>query len=173
MLWSRRGFLGSAAAIAALGSAGGSPRPARADDEASLVLRARPGTAQLAPAGLPETPIWGYEGRVPGPIIRVPQGERVTRRFVNELPQSSTVHWHGVRLENAMDGAPEVTQAVVPPGGAFVYDFVAPDAGTYWYHPHERAWEQMARGLYGTLVVSSGASLTERWRMCPGASGAD
>ena len=153
MHWSRRRFLGSAAAIAALGCAGGSPRPARAGDEAHLVLRARPGTAQLAPAGLPETSVWGYEGSVPGPIIRVPQGERVTRRFVNELPQTSTVHWHGVRLENAMDGTPEVTQAVVPPGGEFVYDFVAPDAGTFWYHPHERAWEQMARGLYGALVV--------------------
>ena len=72
---------------------------------------------------------------------------------MNELPQPSTVHWHGIRLENAMDGAPEVTQAVVPPGGEFVYDFAAPDAGTFWYHPHERAWEQMARGLYGALVV--------------------
>ena len=153
MLWSRRRVLGSAAAIAALGSAGRFSRPARADDEASLVLRARPGAAQLAPSGLPETPIWGYQGRVPGPTIRVPQGERITRRFVNELPQASTVHWHGVRIENAMDGAPEVTQAVVPPGGEFVYDFVAPDAGTFWYHPHERAWEQMARGLHGALIV--------------------
>ena len=153
MLWTRRRFLGSAAAIAGLGCAGGSPRPARADDEASLVLRARPGTAQLAPAGYSETAIWGYEAKVPGPIIRVPQGDRVTRRFVNELPQASTVHWHGVRLENAMDGAPDVTQRAVPPGDEFLYDFVAPDAGTFWYHPHERAWEQMARGLYGALVV--------------------
>ena len=153
MLWSRRRFLGSAAAIAAFGCAGGSPRPARADDEDPLVLRARPGTAQLAPAGFPGTPIWGYGGRVPGPTLRVPQGERVTRRFVNELPQASTVHWHGVRLENAMDGASGVTQVPVPPGGGFLYDFVAPDAGTFWYHPHERAWEQMARGLYGALVV--------------------
>ena len=112
-----------------------------------------PGTAQLAPGGLPETSVWGCEGSVPGPIIRVPQGERVTRRFVNELPQGSTVHWHGIRLKNAMDGAPEVTQGVVPPSGEFLYDFVAPDAGTFWYHPHERAWEQMARGLYGALVV--------------------
>ena len=153
MLCSRRQFLGNAAAIAALGCAGGSLRPACADDEDLLVLRAKPDTAQLAPAGLPETSVWGFEGSVPGPIIRVPQGERVTRRFVNELPQGSTVHWHGVRLENAMDGAPEVTQKTVPPGDEFLYDFVAPDAGTFWYHPHERAWEQMARGLYGALVV--------------------
>ena len=145
--------MGSAAAISALGCAGGFPRPARADHRDEVVLRAKPGTAQLAPAGFPETRVWGYEGRVPGPIIRVPQGERVARRFVNELPQASTLHWHGVRLENAMDGAPDVTQRAVPPGDEFLYDFVVPDAGTFWYHPHERAWEQMARGLYGALVV--------------------
>ena len=153
MLWTRRRFLGSAAAIAALGWAGGSPRPARAGNEGPLVLRATSGTAQLAPPGYSETAIWGYEAKVPGPIIRVPQGERVTRRFVNDLPQPSTVHWHGLRLDNAMDGAPEVTQKTVSPGDEFLYDFVAPDAGTFWYHPHERAWEQMARGLYGALVV--------------------
>ena len=117
MLRSRRRFLGSAAAIAALGCSGGFTRPAHADDEAPLVLRARPGTAQLAPPGYSGTAIWGYRGRVPGPTIRVPQGERVTRRFVNALPQASTVHWHGVRLENAMDGTPEVTQPAVPVRG--------------------------------------------------------
>ena len=153
MLWARRQLLGSAAALTALGCAGGLTRPARADIEDPLVLRAKPGTVQLAPAGFPETRIWGYEGRVPGPIVRVPQGEHVTRRFVNELPQASTVHWHGVRLENVMDGAPDVTQRAVPAGDEFLYDFVVPDAGTFWYHPHERAWEQMARGLYGALVV--------------------
>ena len=77
---------------------------------------------------------------MPGPVIRVRQGERVRRRFVNELPQASTVHWHGIRIENAMDGVPELTQAAVPPGGSFLYDFVAPDAGTYWHHSHNRTW---------------------------------
>ena len=153
MLWSRRQVLGSAAAIAALGRGGALGLPARADDRSAIVLAARPGTAQLGPPGYSRTAIWGYEARVPGPTIRVPQGERVTRRFVNALPQASTVHWHGVRLENAMDGAPEVTQPAVPSGGEFVYNFVVPDAGTFWYHPHERAWEQMARGLYGALIV--------------------
>ena len=135
------------------GEGGALARPARAEGPHAIVLAARPGTAQLAPPGYPATPIWGYDARVPGPTIRVPQGERVTRRFVNELPQGTTVHWHGVRLENAMDGAPEVTQPAVPPGDEFLYDFVAPDAGTFWYHPHERAWEQVARGLYGALIV--------------------
>ena len=97
--------------------------------------------------------MWGYGGSVPGPQIRVPQGERVSRFFVNDLPQPSTVHWHGVRIANAMDGVPELTQTEVPPGQSFLYEFDAPDAGTFWYHPHNRAWEQMARGLYGALIV--------------------
>ena len=117
------------------------------------MLHAMPGTARLAPSGYPETPIWGYNGSVPGPTIRVPQGAKVSRRLVNDLPQASTVHWHGIRLENEMDGVPELTQQVVEPGDDFLYDFTAPDAGTFWYHPHERAWEQMARGLHGALIV--------------------
>ena len=56
------------------------------------------------------------------------------------LPQPSTVHWHGIRIDNAMDGVPELTQAAVPSGGSFLYDFVASDAGTYWYHSHNRTW---------------------------------
>ena len=117
------------------------------------MLHAMPGTARLAPSGYPETPIWGYDGSVPGPTIRVPQGAKVSRRLVNDLPQASTVHWHGIRLENEMDGVPELTQQVVEPGDDFLYDFTAPDAGTFWYHPHERAWEQMDRGLHGALIV--------------------
>ena len=75
------------------------------------------------------------------------------RRFVNGLPQPSTVHWHGVRLDNAMDGVPGLTQPRVEPGSEYLYDFEAPDAGTFWYHSHHRSWEQVARGLYGALVV--------------------
>ncbi|MEP3114084.1 multicopper oxidase family protein [Nisaea sp.] len=116
-------------------------------------LEARPGTARLAPAEYEPTPIWGYDGGVPGPTIRVRQGERVDREFLNNLPQASTIHWHGIRIDNAMDGVPELTQAAVPPGGTFDYGFILPDAGTYWYHPHNRTWEQLARGLYGALIV--------------------
>ena len=120
-------------------------------------LRATPGSARLAPPDYPETPIWGYDGRVPGPVLRMAQGERLIRRFVNELPQPSTIHWHGIRIANPMDGVPDLTQAPVPPGGDFLYDFVAPDAGTWWYHPHHRSWEQVARGLYGALIVEEPA----------------
>ena len=153
MSHSRREFLRSAGAAALLCSAGVRVSPARAEDRKAITLHARPGAARLAPPDYPETPIWGYDGRVPGPTIRVRQGERVTRRFVNGLPEPSTVHWHGIRIENAMDGAPELTQPLVRPGAEFLYDFAPPDAGTWWYHSHHRAFEQMARGLYGALVV--------------------
>ena len=149
----RREFLTGAAALTS-GTLRGVPASAgsgRYSDPKRL--HARLGSAQLAPPDLPETPVWSYEGRVPGPTLRVKQGRRVVRKFINELPQPSTIHWHGIRLDNAMDGVPDLTQPAVPPGGTFLYDFAAPDAGTFWYHPHNRGWEQLARGLYGALVV--------------------
>ncbi|MEM7523649.1 MAG: multicopper oxidase domain-containing protein, partial [Pseudomonadota bacterium] len=82
---------------------------------APTTLVAREGRARLAPAGYPDTSIWGYDGAVPGPVIRTMQGERIARRFVNHLPQPSSVHWHGVRLENAMDGVAHLTQDPVEP----------------------------------------------------------
>ena len=142
----RRGLLLGSAALAAASLA-----PARA--ATTPTLRAAPAMAQLAPEGHPATPVWAYGDRVPGPVLRVRQGERLRRELVNGLPQPTTVHWHGVRLDNAMDGVPELTQPAVAPGERFLYDFVAPDAGTYWYHPHNRSWEQLARGLYGALIV--------------------
>ena len=146
---SRRRFLAGASMLGLAGAT----RAVRAAAAEPPTLRAAPGAARLAPPSYPETPIWGYGGRVPGPVLRVAQGERLTRRFVNELPQPSTIHWHGIRIANSMDGVPELTQAPVAVHGDFLYDFVAPDAGTYWYHSHHRAWEQMAHGLYGALIV--------------------
>lgn len=116
-------------------------------------LRAEPGTVQLAPRDYAKTPIWGYDGQVPGPTLRVAQANRLQIDFENRLDEASTVHWHGIRIANAMDGVAGLTQTAVEPGGNFLYDFVLPDAGTYWYHPHNRTWEQMARGLYGALIV--------------------
>jgi FtsP/CotA-like multicopper oxidase with cupredoxin domain len=133
--------------------------PDRALSDATPVLTARAGMARLAPPDYPETAIWGFDGLVPGPTLRLPKGGRLQRRFRNDLPQASTIHWHGIRIVNAMDGVPGMTQEAVAPGGEFLYDFALPDAGTYWYHPHNRGWEQMARGLYGALIVeeTSGA----------------
>jgi FtsP/CotA-like multicopper oxidase with cupredoxin domain len=93
---------------------------------------------------------------VPGPALQVRRSEEVWVRLTNELPEATAVHWHGVRLVNAMDGAAPLTQAPVAPGETFDYRFIAPDAGTFWYHPPD--WHhpvgQTQRGLYGVLIVT-------------------
>ncbi|WP_338872343.1 multicopper oxidase family protein [Myxococcus stipitatus] len=97
--------------------------------------------------------VWAYNGQVPGPQLRIRLGETLRVRFTNKLPQETTIHWHGVRLPNAMDGVPHATQPPVKPGETFVYEFTPKDAGTYWFHPHVRGSEQVERGLYGVLIV--------------------
>lgn len=114
-------------------------------------LTAAPSTVELIP-GRPMA-VWAYNGQVPGPILRVKLGETVRVRFENKLEQSTTVHWHGVRVPNAMDGVPGVTQDPVQPGGTFLYEFTPKDAGTFWFHPHIRSSEQVERGLFGILIV--------------------
>jgi FtsP/CotA-like multicopper oxidase with cupredoxin domain len=83
----------------------------------------------------------------------VRQGERVRIVVRNELPQDTTVHWHGVRVPNAMDGVPGLTQPLIKPGEQFAYEFTPPDAGTFWYHPHADSLQQLGRGLAGALIV--------------------
>ncbi|MEO8448597.1 MAG: multicopper oxidase domain-containing protein [Gemmatimonadota bacterium] len=97
----------------------------------------------------------GFNGQYPGPLIRVKQSATITVRFRNELDMPSTVHWHGIRLDNRYDGAAGVTQDPVPAGGEFVYRIRFPDAGIYWYHPHVREDIQQDLGLYGNLLVDS------------------
>ena len=97
--------------------------------------------------------VWAYNGQVPGPILHATVGTRVRVHFTNRLPQPTTVHWHGVRVPNAMDGVPDLTQPPVAPGASFDYEFVPKDAGTFWFHPHLRSPEQVERGLFGVLVV--------------------
>jgi FtsP/CotA-like multicopper oxidase with cupredoxin domain len=122
------------------GSAPGEYTLAAAERPISLV----PGTA---------TPALSYGDGFPGPALRVRQGERLRVRLVNRLDLPTTIHWHGLRLPNAMDGVPYLTQRPVAPGEAFVYDFTPPDAGTFWYHPHYASLEQLGRGLAGALIV--------------------
>ncbi|MEX0338019.1 MAG: multicopper oxidase family protein [Arenibacterium sp.] len=100
-----------------------------------------------------QTPSLGFNGSTPGPLLTVRQGEELAITFQNRTGAPSTVHWHGIRIANAMDGVPGLTQSAVPDGEDFEYRFVAPDAGTFWYHAHSRSWEQVARGLYGPLIV--------------------
>ncbi|MFE0753412.1 multicopper oxidase family protein [Inquilinus sp. NPDC058860] len=119
----------------------------------ATTLSAAPGRAALLGDDAAETAIWGYDGHVPGPQIRIRQGEALQVVVENRLDQDTTVHWHGIRLPNAMDGVPGLTQAPIRPGERFTYAFAPPDAGTFWYHPHAHSLEQLGRGLAGVLIV--------------------
>jgi FtsP/CotA-like multicopper oxidase with cupredoxin domain len=94
-----------------------------------------------------------YNGSVPGPTLRVPQGAEINVRVRNDADVEATVHWHGLRLDNAYDGVPHETQAPIPLGGEFTYRVRFPDPGLYWYHPHIREDYGLDMGLYGCLVV--------------------
>jgi FtsP/CotA-like multicopper oxidase with cupredoxin domain len=94
-----------------------------------------------------------YNGSIPGPTLRVPQGSEISIRVRNDADVEATVHWHGLRLDNAYDGVPHETQAPIPFGGEFTYQVRFPDAGLYWYHPHTREDYGLDMGLYGNLVV--------------------
>ncbi len=140
----RRTLLSSSVAAVAL------PKVALATP---MVLRAEPVSLQILPEPEKATALFGFNGSSPGPELRVRQHERLSLRFENRTDQPSALHWHGIRLRNAMDGVPGMTQPLVQPGESFDYDFTVPDAGTYWYHAHHRSWEQVARGLYGPLII--------------------
>ncbi len=117
-----------------------------------IALDARPVTADLA--GRPAA-TWAYRTSLAGPPLRVRVGDRMRATLTNNLPEPTTVHWHGLALRNDADGVPGLTQQPVAPGERYTYDFVVPDAGTYWYHSH--AGTQLDRGLYGPLVVEDPA----------------
>src|SRR5262245_8051833 len=98
---------------------------------------------------------WTYDGGLPGPLIRARVGNRVVVHFKNELPNGTTVHWHGVRVPIEMDGVPGISQPEIQPGESFTYDFVVRDAGLFWYHPHVMSAAQVGFGLYGPLLVEA------------------
>ncbi len=120
---------------------------------ASRTLRAGPGNQILGEQFARPTATWAFDGTSPGPLLRFRQGETAEVDVWNDLPEPTTVHWHGIRVPNAMDGVPHVTQAPILPGARFQYRFRLEDAGTFWYHPHFRGHEQVTRGLYGALIV--------------------
>ena len=95
---------------------------------------------------------YGYNGRVPGPVIEAKQGVPLEIRFMNRLSEPTLIHWHGLRVPSAMDGTDDV-QAPLQPGETFTYRFTPRDAGTFWYHPHANETEQLEKGLYGALIV--------------------
>jgi FtsP/CotA-like multicopper oxidase with cupredoxin domain len=116
-------------------------------------LAAKPVVANLTGDGHQNTPVWAYNGTVPGPELRVRQGDPVRVVVSNNLGEDTTVHLHGIRLPNAMDGVPGLTQKPIRPGESSTYEFTPPDAGTFWYHPHADSLQQLGRGLAGALIV--------------------
>jgi manganese oxidase len=97
--------------------------------------------------------LWGYNGQSPGPTIEVVEGDRVRIFVTNRLPEPTSIHWHGQRLPNGMDGVSGLTQPSIPPGKTYVYEFVARRPGTFMYHPHADEMVQMAMGMMGMWVT--------------------
>jgi len=156
--------------------------PASASTVRDYRIVAAPGRARLVGGSYPDTAVWSYNGQVPGPELRARQGERLKFVVENRLGEDTTVHSHGLRLPNAMDGVPDVTQKPIAPGTDFTYEFDVPDAGTYWYHPHSNSMEQLGRGLYGPLIVEERAPIQvdrditwvlDDWRLTTDAAVAD
>ena len=114
-------------------------------------LVAEPVVRELAPGMMAN--LWGYNGQSPGPTIEVVEGDRVRVFVTNKLPEHTSVHWHGQRLPNGMDGVTGLTQPGIAPGKTFVYEFVARRPGTFMYHPHADEMTQLAMGMMGFWVT--------------------
>ncbi|CAN5260329.1 copper oxidase [soil metagenome] len=114
-------------------------------------LIAEPVVREIAP-GMKAT-LWGYNGSSPGPTIEVVEGDKVRMFVTNKLPEPTSIHWHGQRLPNGMDGVAGLTQPKIPVGKTWVYEFEARRAGTFMYHPHADEMTQMAMGMMGSWVT--------------------
>src|SRR5437867_3210660 len=112
-------------------------------------LVAEPVKRQIAPFKMME--VWGYNGSCPGPCIQVNQGDHLRVIFDNRLPESTTIHWHGLEVPIEMDGVPYISQKPVPPGGRFVYEFTLRQEGTYFYHSHGDMQEML--GMIGMFII--------------------
>ena len=144
------GFERSTAGLAAVSPS----RDVMLKDKAVFELTAAPVSKQLSGRTLR---MYAYNGSIPGPLLRVKQGSTLTVRFTNRLDLDSSVHWHGVRVENGSDGVPGVTQSPVRPGDEYTYRLRFPDAGLFWYHPHLREDVTQELGLYGGILVEPSA----------------
>jgi YVTN family beta-propeller protein len=144
--------IGNEGVPAATENLGGQPLEYRLEDGVKVFdLRAEPVLWNI----LDDVTVtaWTYNGTVPGPMIRVTEGDRVRINFTNNLPEPTTVHWHGLNVPNAMDGVPGVTQEAVQPGETFVYEFEARPAGTFMYHSHFDSDVQVSVGLYAPFII--------------------
>lgn len=113
-------------------------------------LRAHVASVRFGDA--PATEVWTYNATVPGPLIEASVGDRLIVDFQNDLPEATTIHWHGVRVPNTMDGVP-LMDSGVQAGASFRYEFVLKDSGLFWFHPHVRSAIQVQKGLYGVIRV--------------------
>lgn len=148
---SRRTVLGSAAGL--IGSAA-LPRLARPRSgkvhELGLIAAERP--TRLFGEDSPALPLWTYRPEGP-PLVRLQRGDQLRATLVNKLREHTAIHWHGLRVPNAVDGVPYITQPPVQPGERFTYTFEATDTGTFFFHSHCNTVEQLGRGLFGILIV--------------------
>jgi manganese oxidase len=115
---------------------------------------------EVAPGQMVEA--WAYNGQVPGPQIRVKEGDRVRFNLTNQLPESTAIHFHGVSLPNGMDGVPFITQPPVKSGEKFVYEFTVPNSGSHMYHSHLNSAKQVPMGLLGAFIVEPKGGETRR-----------
>lgn len=147
----RRAFLSGAAGL--IGSTT-LARPVRSGvgrvHDVELIAAERP--TRLLGEGKPALPLWTYRPEGP-PLVRLRRGDRLRATLVNELREHTAIHWHGLRVPNAVDGVPYVTQPPVKPGERFTYTFEATDTGTFFFHSHCNTVEQLGRGLFGILIV--------------------
>ncbi len=175
--FTRRALIGSVAATLLPLSTQAEPlQTAPAVPEGLRILEARKSRQRILASPAGETDVWGYDGQVPGPLLRAKVGEEIAVRLINKLDQPTSLHWHGVRIDNAMDGVVGLTQKPVMPGETFDYRFKLRDSGLYLYRPFVAPFtsEQMARGLYGLLIVDEAsppevdrdfALLVDDWRL--------
>lgn len=150
-------------ALGALAACGASPQTQSTSQNATASRAPRPSTGRIRTVSLTARPVqvdlggriastWAYDDQIPGKPITATAGDRIKVTLNNQLPESTSVHWHGLAIPNAMDGVPNVTTPPTEPGTSFEYDFIVPDPGTHWFHPHTGL--QLDRGLYAPFIVS-------------------
>ncbi|EWT07750.1 copper oxidase [Intrasporangium chromatireducens Q5-1] len=152
------GIAGAGALAACSGTKGagsaptfGPPSPVRTTAGQRVTTARLVAKATTLDLGGPQVATWAYGDKAPGPLIRATAGDLVRITIDNQLPADTSIHWHGIALRNAADGVPGMTQDPIKPGTSYTYEFVAPDPGTYFYHPHVGV--QLDRGLYAPLVI--------------------
>ncbi len=152
---------GRTAQMAAGFDLGTATKPAPTGQVREFQLVAKEADWEIAPGVV--VPAITYNGQVPGPLIRVMEGDTIRVIIKNELKQATSIHWHGLHVPNKMDGVPPFTQPPIEPGQTFTYEFMASHAGTFMYHSHLNAVEQIDRGLYGPLIIDPAKTLPTRF----------